>query len=152
MAPDPAVDRLRSDAEDVETELAQLAADGGPLRRELARIAGRLVATEAWAELGFARLGDYGRECVGLSARELHELARVDARLGETVAYCINWKIRVVLVTSKAFFLCRSYDFSVNQNASCGIVIKSTNTENSSTQNCLLRLSLSCLPASTVDQ
>ena len=63
MAPNPAVDRLRSDAEDVETELAQLAADGGPLRRELARIAGRLVATEAWAELGFARLGDYGREC-----------------------------------------------------------------------------------------
>ena len=76
-----AVDHDWIEADEAEAELAQLAADGGPLRRELARIAGRVVETQAWAALGFVRLGDYGRECVGLSARELSELARVDAKL-----------------------------------------------------------------------
>jgi len=68
-------------SDDVEVELACLAADGGPLRRQLARIGGRLVATKAWDRLGFARLGDYGRERVGWSARELQELAQVDRAL-----------------------------------------------------------------------
>ncbi len=70
-----------SPSEDPERELARLAIDGGPLRRQLARIAGRLVATQAWDRLGFARLGDYGRERVGLSARELQELSHVDGAL-----------------------------------------------------------------------
>jgi len=74
-------DRPCPDEEEVELALAQLAADGGPLRRELARIAGRIVTTEAWARLGFARLGDYARECAGLSGRELSDLARVDGKL-----------------------------------------------------------------------
>jgi len=82
MAFDIAAARLHPGCDDVEAELAQLAVEGGPLRRELARIAGRFVAREAWAELGFVRPGDYARECLGLSASELHELARVDARLG----------------------------------------------------------------------
>ena len=81
MALDLAVARVSPGCDDVEAELAQLAVEGGPLRRELARIAGRFVAREAWAELGFVRLGDYARERVGLSTRELQELARVDARL-----------------------------------------------------------------------
>jgi len=52
-----------------------------PLRRALAAIAGRMVASEAWAELGYARLADYVRERAGLTAGFLHELARVDAGL-----------------------------------------------------------------------
>jgi len=52
-----------------------------PLRRALAAIAGRIVASEAWAELGYARLSDYVRERAGLTAGFLHELARVDAGL-----------------------------------------------------------------------
>jgi hypothetical protein len=53
------------------------------LRRALAAIAGRLVATRAWERLGFARLRDYATERVGLSARQLLELARVNAALVE---------------------------------------------------------------------
>jgi hypothetical protein len=86
MAVEPARDPGPDDGlrpDDAERELAQLAADGGPLRRQLARIAGRLVATGAWDRLGFARLGDYGRERLGLSERELHELARVDRALAD---------------------------------------------------------------------
>jgi len=52
-----------------------------PLRRALAAIAGRMVASEAWAELGYARLADYVRERAGLTSGFLHELARVDAGL-----------------------------------------------------------------------
>ena len=54
-----------------------------PLRRALARIAGRLVATRGWERLGLARPADYARERLGLAARQLQELARVDARFEE---------------------------------------------------------------------
>ncbi len=70
-------------APDVESRLAALARSPAALRRALARIAGRLVATRAWERLGFARLRDYAVERVGLSARELQDLARVDAALAE---------------------------------------------------------------------
>lgn len=56
---------------------------GAPLRRALARLAGRLVAREGWEPLGFVRLADYARERLGISPREIQDLARVDARLAE---------------------------------------------------------------------
>jgi hypothetical protein len=46
-------------------------------------LAGRLVETRALERLGFARLGDYARERLGLSARKLHELARIDRVLAD---------------------------------------------------------------------
>ena len=65
----------------LETRLARLVAARGPLRRTLARLAGRLVETGAIERLGFARPGDYARERLGISARKLHELARIDRLL-----------------------------------------------------------------------
>lgn len=59
-----------------------LARSRAPLRRELARVAARVVATKSWERLGFARLRDYAVERAGLSARELRDLAHVDAALG----------------------------------------------------------------------
>jgi hypothetical protein len=49
----------------------------------LASVAGELVRRRAWEPLGFVRLRDYGVERVGLSARSLQDLARVDGRLSE---------------------------------------------------------------------
>jgi len=66
---------------DPETRLARLATMRGPLRRALARLAGRLVETRAIERLGFARLGDYARERLGISSRKLQELARIDRAL-----------------------------------------------------------------------
>jgi len=65
---------------------AELAHERGPLRRTLARVAGRCVETRSWERLGFARLADYGRERVGLTASALRDLARVGVRLGELPA------------------------------------------------------------------
>src|SRR4029434_6304268 len=50
------------EAPDVEVRLAELARSGAPLRRVLAALAGRLVATRAWDRLGYVRLRDYARE------------------------------------------------------------------------------------------
>jgi hypothetical protein len=41
------------------------------------------VATRAWERLGFARLADYARERAGLSARQVYDLAHVDAALAK---------------------------------------------------------------------
>jgi hypothetical protein len=49
----------------------------------LASVAGEFVRRRAWEPLGFARLRDYGVERVGLSARSLQDLARVDGRVSE---------------------------------------------------------------------
>jgi hypothetical protein len=65
-----------------DSQLRELAAARGPLRRALAAVAGRLVEARAWERLGFARLSDYARERAGHSARSLQDLARVDAALG----------------------------------------------------------------------
>jgi hypothetical protein len=67
--------------EDPEVQLARLAGAVGPLRRVLAAIAERLIATKAPERLCYARLGDYARERAGLSARQLQELARVHRAL-----------------------------------------------------------------------
>ena len=67
----------------LERRLAGLVRSQAPLRRALAALAGRLVATRAWERLGFARLRDYAVERVGLSARELQDLAHTDAALAQ---------------------------------------------------------------------
>ena len=115
MAAAPAVQPLppfaarrgdRCAAADPESTCAALAASGAPLRRAQARLAGRLVATRAWEALGFARLADYARERLGVSAREVQDLARVDAALARLpaieaafVAGRLGW--------TKARLLCR---------------------------------------------
>ena len=60
-----------------------LVSAAAPLRRALAKVAGRLVATRSWERLGFARLRDYAVERLGVSGRHLQELARVGGALGE---------------------------------------------------------------------
>jgi len=67
--------------EPAEDRLARLASALGPLRRVLATLAERLIATRTPERLGYARLGDYARERLGLSARQLQELARVHRAL-----------------------------------------------------------------------
>jgi hypothetical protein len=90
--------------EQAEARLARLAASAGPLRRVLAAIAARLVATRAHERLCYARLADYARERPGVSARQLHELARVHRALAglpalehALVANDLPWsKVRLV--------------------------------------------------------
>jgi hypothetical protein len=77
----------RSDeVEAVDARLVALARAGAPLRRALARVAGELLRRRTWEPLGFARAGDYARERPGLSARELCDLAHVDAALAKLPA------------------------------------------------------------------
>ncbi len=64
-----------------ERELARLAGASGALRRVQAAVAARLVETKAHDRLCYARLGDYARERLGTSARQLQELARVHRAL-----------------------------------------------------------------------
>jgi len=92
-----------------EDRLARLAAAVGPLRRVLAAIAERLIATRAHERLCYARLSDYARERPGLSARQLQELARVHRALGALpileralVANELSWsKLRLVARVAK---------------------------------------------------
>jgi hypothetical protein len=53
-----------------EDRLASLAAAVGPLRRILAALAERLIETKAPERLCYARISDYARERLGLSARQ----------------------------------------------------------------------------------
>ncbi len=78
-----AVARERSESRDFEASLVAQARAPVALRRALARVAGRMVATRGWERLGFARLADYAVERAGVSARELRDLALVDGALGE---------------------------------------------------------------------
>jgi hypothetical protein len=55
----------------------------GPLRRALARLAARWLVLRGWERLGYARLADHARERLGLGARQMHELARVDRALAD---------------------------------------------------------------------
>jgi hypothetical protein len=79
---DPRTDEVGA----LDARLTELARNGAPLRRALARIAGVFVERRAWELLGFARLADYARERPGLSARELYDLAHVDAALAKLPA------------------------------------------------------------------
>jgi hypothetical protein len=61
--------------------LRRLAAREAQCRMVLGTVARRFLTRRGHHELGFARLGDYRRERVGLSPRELQSLATVSARL-----------------------------------------------------------------------
>jgi hypothetical protein len=61
--------------------LRRLATHEARCRTALGTLAARFLARRGHHELGFARLGDYAREQLGLSARELQSLATVGARL-----------------------------------------------------------------------
>jgi hypothetical protein len=94
------------EAPDVEARLAELARSGAPLRRVLAALVGRLVAACAWDRLGYVRPRDYAVERLGLSARQVQDLAHVDRELRRLsridaafVAGRITW--------TKARLLCR---------------------------------------------
>jgi hypothetical protein len=82
VAPQPLARRLaRTEGPDpceVEARVVALARAAAPLRRGLARVAGRLLAGRGYERLGFARASDYARERAGVSGRQLQELARVD--------------------------------------------------------------------------
>jgi len=67
----------------VEPGLLGLVRAQAPIRRVLAALAGRFARLQGWEPLGFARLGDYGRERLGLSARTLYDLAHTDRVLGD---------------------------------------------------------------------
>ncbi|MEE9278876.1 MAG: hypothetical protein V3V67_01750 [Myxococcota bacterium] len=54
---------------------------GGPLRVAMARIAAAILSRDVWKRLSYVRLGDYARERLGISRRELQEFGRVGARL-----------------------------------------------------------------------
>ncbi len=51
------------------------------LRASLGRLGGELVRRRLYQELGFVRLGDYCRERLGMSARELESIVQVASRL-----------------------------------------------------------------------
>jgi hypothetical protein len=74
---DPRADTLAS----LDARLLSLTRSSGPLRRTLARLAAHSVKTRIWHPLAFARPAGYARERLGLSSRELHPLAHVDAAL-----------------------------------------------------------------------
>src|SRR5439155_9389188 len=61
--------------------LRRLAAQEARCRMVLGTLARHFLARRGHHELGFARCGDYTRERLGLSARELQSLATVSARL-----------------------------------------------------------------------
>src|SRR5206468_5298368 len=61
--------------------LRRLAAQEARCRTVLGALARRFLVRRGHHDLGFARLGDYSREQLGISARELQSLATVSARL-----------------------------------------------------------------------
>ena len=94
------------DAPDAVDRLEALARSDAPVRRVVAALAGRLVAAQGWDRLGYVRLRDYAVERLGLSARQVQDLAHVDRALRELprvdaafVAGEITW--------TKARLLCR---------------------------------------------
>ena len=61
--------------------LRRLACQNARCRAVLGRLARKFLARRGHHELGFARLGDYARERLGVSVRELQSLATVSAGL-----------------------------------------------------------------------
>jgi hypothetical protein len=79
----PADDEYVDDATDFAAHelLTGRARSTGALRADLCRVASDLVAVRGWERLGFARAADYASERLGVSGRELHELAHVGERM-----------------------------------------------------------------------
>jgi hypothetical protein len=63
--------------------LRRLARQEARGRRVLGTLAHAFLRQRGQHALGFARVGDYARERLGISSRELHSLAHVSARLAE---------------------------------------------------------------------
>src|SRR5438034_869320 len=61
--------------------LRRLAGQDARCRSVLGRLARAFLCARGQQVLGFARLGDYARERLGMSARELQSLAKVSERL-----------------------------------------------------------------------
>src|SRR5438128_1526842 len=61
--------------------LRMLARQEAVCRRVLGRLAGAFLRAQGQRRLGFSCLGDYTRERLGLSARELQSVARVATQL-----------------------------------------------------------------------
>src|SRR2546422_11344549 len=68
-------------AELLDPLLRRLARQEALCRRVLGRLADPFLLRRAHQRLGFVRLDDYARESLGLSGRELQELARVAKKL-----------------------------------------------------------------------
>ena len=85
---------------------SKLARSGAPLRRALAVLAGRLVAHDAWDRLGYVRLRDYAIERLGLSARQVQDLAHVDRELRRLPSIEAAFVAGEIMWT-KARLLCR---------------------------------------------
>ncbi len=108
------------DAGDIERRCAGLARAVGPLRRALSALAGRFQALRGWERLGYARAGDYTRERLGLSARELSDLSRVDTALrllprleAALVSGELPWtKVRLIARAAKPEQECRWIAFA----------------------------------------
>src|SRR5438876_2152984 len=66
--------------------LRRLAGQDARCRMVLGRLGRAFLHVRGQQGLGFARLGDYARERLGMSARELQSLARVSARLAQLPA------------------------------------------------------------------
>ncbi len=67
----------------LDRHLRRLGAMRNPLDLRLARLLGRLERSSGYLVLGFARLSDYVTERLGVSARRMLDLLRMDRRLGE---------------------------------------------------------------------
>jgi len=70
----------RAWASALDRSLHEIAHEEPALRERLGRLGAELVCAGAYHPLGFARLGDYCRERLGISARELESIIQVVAR------------------------------------------------------------------------
>ncbi|MGH7803730.1 MAG: hypothetical protein ACREQJ_05235, partial [Candidatus Binatia bacterium] len=61
--------------------MLRLSREEARARLELGRVAARFLDVKGHERLAFARLGDYARERLGISGRELQSFAFVAARL-----------------------------------------------------------------------
>jgi len=78
--------RVDLDPPDPETRLVALARAAAPLRRALVRLAGRMEALRGWERIGWARRRDFAVERLGISGRQLQELAQMDRGFGRLEA------------------------------------------------------------------
>src|SRR5207253_7254731 len=105
--------------------LRRLARQEALCRRVLGRLAQHFLSKRAHQRLGFVRLDDFARERLGLSGRELQELARVAQRLEALPALArtfaegaLSWSHLRLLVSvatpdTEAAWLARARDESV---------------------------------------